>query len=106
MQTPRAGDGSGSTGSTALARPVQKGSECPREVPRAGLIQPLHLEAPAGAEGCNMNHGKQGMWPQTGNTVLFISTLREAALRIGWSFRLNYFKPTRAAPYFLCLGNG
>lgn len=37
--------GSGSTGSTALARPVRKGSECPREVPRAGLIQPPWLEA-------------------------------------------------------------
>lgn len=30
-----------------------------------------------------MNHGKQGMWPQTGYTVPFASTLREAALRIG-----------------------
>lgn len=39
--------------------------------------------SPAGAEVCHMNHGKQGMWPQTGNTVQFVSTLREAALRIG-----------------------
>lgn len=58
--------------------------------------------SPAGAGVCNMDHGKQGMWPQAGNTVPFVSTLGEAALRIGWSFILTYFKTTRAAPYFLC----
>lgn len=47
-----------------------------------------------------MNHGKQGMWPQTGNTVLFVSTSREAALRIELNFILTYFKTSQAAPYF------